>query len=100
MECISNRFAVLESSNLIETWETEFPKFVQSSGVNYNELLAAYINSTPKISKSSQSSKRILSWLDFLRFLEFLLEYELFDSVPNLPRALRFFLTLCVSCAS
>ncbi|GBN67213.1 hypothetical protein AVEN_34234-1 [Araneus ventricosus] len=30
MECISDRFAVLESSNLIETSETELPKFVQS----------------------------------------------------------------------
>ncbi|GBN02904.1 hypothetical protein AVEN_249549-1 [Araneus ventricosus] len=38
MECISEQFAVLEPSNLIETSETELPKFVQSLIENYNEL--------------------------------------------------------------
>ncbi|GBL89836.1 hypothetical protein AVEN_179609-1 [Araneus ventricosus] len=56
--CISDRFAVLEPSNLIETSETELPKFVHR-------------NSTPKkISKSCQSSKRRVSWLDFLKILK------------------------------
>ncbi|GBM19383.1 hypothetical protein AVEN_196013-1 [Araneus ventricosus] len=40
-----------------------------------------------------------LDWTS-LRFLEFVVEYELFVSIPNLTLALRFFLTLCVSVAS
>ncbi|GBM70212.1 hypothetical protein AVEN_60138-1 [Araneus ventricosus] len=86
MECISNRFAVLEPSNLIETSETELPKFVQSSVVNYNYLSEVYRNFTPKkMSKNHQVPKEeSLGWTS-LRFLEFVVEYELFDSVPNLP---------------
>ncbi|GBO06472.1 hypothetical protein AVEN_30766-1 [Araneus ventricosus] len=38
MQCISDRFAVLESGNRIETSETELPNFVQSLVENYNEL--------------------------------------------------------------
>ncbi|GBN04822.1 hypothetical protein AVEN_14043-1 [Araneus ventricosus] len=40
MESVSDRFAILELSNLIETSETELPKFVQSLFENYNELSA------------------------------------------------------------
>ncbi|GBN55303.1 hypothetical protein AVEN_53067-1 [Araneus ventricosus] len=37
VECISDRFAVLEPNNLIETSETELPKFVRRLVENYNE---------------------------------------------------------------
>ncbi|GBN84861.1 hypothetical protein AVEN_188762-1 [Araneus ventricosus] len=40
MACISDRFAVLEPSNLIKISETELIKFVQRFVKNYNELSA------------------------------------------------------------
>ncbi|GBM19455.1 hypothetical protein AVEN_259359-1 [Araneus ventricosus] len=40
MECISDRLAVSEPSNLIETLETELSKFKQSLVENYYELSA------------------------------------------------------------
>lgn len=56
----------------------------------------AYRNSTPKISKAAWFQKEeSLGWTS-LRFLELVVEYELFDSVPNFTLALKFVLTLCV----
>ncbi|GBM21733.1 hypothetical protein AVEN_118267-1 [Araneus ventricosus] len=102
MKFITNRFAVMEPSNRIETSETELSKFLQSLVENYYELSAdGVLTKIPRIRrfrKSRQSSKR-RGWTS-LRFSEFVVEYELFDSVPNLFLASRFFLTLCVSVAS
>ncbi|GBL95986.1 hypothetical protein AVEN_199953-1 [Araneus ventricosus] len=64
MECIPDRFVVLEPRNLIEISETELPKFVQSLIKNYNELYADNILaeiSRLRVSKSRQSSKRRVS---------------------------------------
>ncbi|GBM95079.1 hypothetical protein AVEN_111035-1 [Araneus ventricosus] len=104
MECISDRYAVLEPSNLIETSETELPKFLQSLFQNCNELSAdgilAEIPLLRRFLKASKVPKAdSLGWSS-LRFLEFVDEYELFDFVPYLTLALRIFLTLCVSAAS
>ncbi|GBM76904.1 hypothetical protein AVEN_153132-1 [Araneus ventricosus] len=104
MDCISDRFAVLESSNLIETSKTELPKFVQSLVENYNELSAdgilTEITRLRRFLKAAKLPKEeSLGWTS-LRFLEFVVGYVFFDSVPNLTLALRFFLALCVSVAS
>ena len=40
MECISDRFEILEPTNLIETWETELSKLAQSLMESYDELSA------------------------------------------------------------
>ncbi|GBN29166.1 hypothetical protein AVEN_158336-1 [Araneus ventricosus] len=100
MECISNRFAVLEPSNLIETSETELPKFLQSLVENYNEFSAdGILAEIPRLRRFLKAAKvpteESLGWAS-LRFLEFVVEYELFDPVPNLTLALRFFLTCCI----
>ncbi|GBO32981.1 hypothetical protein AVEN_64274-1 [Araneus ventricosus] len=101
MECISDRFAVLEPNNLIETSEIELSKFVQSLVENYNELSAdGILTEIPRLRRFLKVAKvpkeESLGWTS-LRFLEFVVEYELFDSVPNFTLAFRFFLTLCVS---
>ncbi|GBL74407.1 hypothetical protein AVEN_235366-1 [Araneus ventricosus] len=104
IECISDRFAVLQPNNLIETSETELPKFVQSLGENYNKLSAdgifTEIQRLTRFLKSAKVPKEeYLGWTS-LRFLKLVVQYELFDSVPNLTLTLRFFLTLCVSVVS
>ncbi|GBM24550.1 hypothetical protein AVEN_217127-1 [Araneus ventricosus] len=104
MECISYRFAVLERSNLIETSEIELPKFVQTLVENYNELPADGIRTEiPRLRrflKAAKVPKEESLGLTSSKFLEFVVEYELFDSVPTLTLELRFFLTLYVSVAS
>ncbi|GBL79091.1 hypothetical protein AVEN_92350-1 [Araneus ventricosus] len=104
MECISDWFAVLGPSNLIETSETELPKFVQSLVENYNEpsadgILTEILRLKRFLKVTQVPKEESLVWTS-LRLLEFVVEYELFVSVPNLTLALRFFLTLCVSVAS
>ncbi|GBM10029.1 hypothetical protein AVEN_24011-1 [Araneus ventricosus] len=88
---------------LIETSETELPKFVQSLVENYNELPAYDIHTEIPHLRFLKAAKvpkeESLGWT-FLKFLEFAVEYELLESVPNLILALRFFVTLCVSVAS
>ncbi|GBO37917.1 hypothetical protein AVEN_122482-1 [Araneus ventricosus] len=44
VDCISDRFAVLEPNNQIETSETELPKFAQRLVENYNELSADMVS--------------------------------------------------------
>ncbi|GBM12733.1 hypothetical protein AVEN_228524-1 [Araneus ventricosus] len=87
MECISNQFAVLEPSNMIEASETELPKFVQSLVENYNELsvdgILTEILRLRKFLKATKVPKaEPLGWIS-LRFLKLVVEFELFDSVPN-----------------
>ncbi|GBM66597.1 hypothetical protein AVEN_73213-1 [Araneus ventricosus] len=69
MECISDLFAVLEPSNLIETSKTELPKFVQSLVENYYELsadgiLTEILRIRGFLRASRQNSKRRVSGLD------------------------------------
>ncbi|GBN01730.1 hypothetical protein AVEN_30989-1 [Araneus ventricosus] len=104
MECIQDRFEVLELSNLIETSENELPKFVQSLLENYNEYSAdGILTEIPSLRRFLKAAKvpteESLSWTS-LRFLKYAVEYELFDSVSNLTLELRFFFTLCISVAS
>ncbi|GBM35499.1 hypothetical protein AVEN_257197-1 [Araneus ventricosus] len=102
MECITDRFAVLEPSNLIETSENAIPKFVQSLVENYYELSAdGILTEIPHLRKFLKVAKvpkeESLGWTS-LRFLEFVVEYEIFDSVPNFT--LAFLIILCVSVTS
>ncbi|GBL74270.1 hypothetical protein AVEN_235269-1 [Araneus ventricosus] len=88
MECISDRFVVLKPSNLIETSETQLPKCVQSLVENCNELPAdGILTEIPRLKRFLKAAKipkeKSFGWTS-LRFLEFVVEYELFDSVPNL----------------
>ncbi|GBM63365.1 hypothetical protein AVEN_185472-1 [Araneus ventricosus] len=104
MECISDGFAVLECSNLIETSETELPTFVHSVVENYNHLSAdGILTEIPGLKRFLKAAKvrkeECLGWTSLISF-EFVAEYELFDSVPNHTLALGFFLTLCFSVAS
>ncbi|GBM30516.1 hypothetical protein AVEN_156267-1 [Araneus ventricosus] len=72
IECISDRFAALEHSILIENLETEFPKFVQSLVENYNELSACILTEIPRLNRFLKVAKvpkaDSLGWT-FLTFL-------------------------------
>ncbi|GBL54996.1 hypothetical protein AVEN_13266-1 [Araneus ventricosus] len=68
--------------------ETELHKFMQSLVENYNELPAdGILTEIPHLRRFLKAAKvpkeEPLGWTS-LRFLEFVVEYELFDSVPNL----------------
>ncbi|GBM16088.1 hypothetical protein AVEN_163126-1 [Araneus ventricosus] len=84
MECASDRFAIRESSKLIETSElkqtseTELPKFVQSLVENYNEFSAdGILTEIPRLRRFLKAAKvpkeESLGWTS-LRFLEFVVE--------------------------
>ncbi|GBN52574.1 hypothetical protein AVEN_244274-1 [Araneus ventricosus] len=58
LECISDRFAVLEPSNFIETSETELPKFVQRLVENYSELSAdGILTEIPRLRRFLKTAK-------------------------------------------
>ncbi|GBN52527.1 hypothetical protein AVEN_244583-1 [Araneus ventricosus] len=73
MDCISDRFSVLEPSNLIKTSETELSKFVQSLFSIYYELSADDIlTEIPRLRRFLKAAKvpkqESLGWPS-LRFL-------------------------------
>ncbi|GBL85666.1 hypothetical protein AVEN_193126-1 [Araneus ventricosus] len=72
IECLSDRFAVLEPRNLIENSETELPKFEQSLIENYYELSAnSILTEIPHIRRFPKAVNipKEVSWLDFLKIL-------------------------------
>ena len=104
MEFLSDWLEILELNNLIETSETEFPKFAQCLVESYDELSEkGTLKEIARLRKCLKTAKitkeESLGWT-FLRFLEFVIEYSLSNSVANLPLALRLFLILNVSVSS
>ncbi|GBN78304.1 hypothetical protein AVEN_84770-1 [Araneus ventricosus] len=68
MRCVSDRFAVLKSSNLIRTSKTELPKFEQSLVENHNELSSEIPRLRRFLKAAIVPKEESLGWTS-LRFL-------------------------------
>ncbi|GBL78799.1 hypothetical protein AVEN_65333-1 [Araneus ventricosus] len=101
MECISDRFAVLEHSNMIETSETELLKFVQILVENYNELSSyGILTEIPRLRRFLKAARvpkeESLDWTS-LRFFEFVVNMN-FSALSQSHFSIKIILNVMCFC--